>query len=160
MAKVATPILYEPSLDELNRVRPLKLAERSRLSFDLPVLSKNPVGTGRPIIGKFARCNEQGALLKNTGNSFRNYELKELTLTKTIPTGSITFSQKVFNVLLIITYMSADAHLLLTDDIYDAIIKIMTHTGNYHIFFTGWSLYFVGTKPTTFTITVKVYGFY
>ncbi|GAG63498.1 unnamed protein product [marine sediment metagenome] len=65
MQKLLTPVQYEPLLDELNRVRPLVLTDESRSTLDNAVVNVNPVGDNRPAIGKFARCNQGGALLKS-----------------------------------------------------------------------------------------------
>jgi hypothetical protein len=160
MLKVATPILYEPALDNFNRVRPLKLAEKSRFSFDYSALCKNPVGTGRPIIGKLAGCNEQGTLLTNTGNSFHNYYRATLDLSVTEPTRIITFTQKVFCVL--ITYVFSDAvSAFLLKDLQGIItIKNLYGLEPYFYPFKGYSLCFNGDGREDWYLREYIYGFY
>lgn len=160
MVKVATPILYESALDELNRVRPLLLGDRSRLSVDLPVLSKNPVGTGRPIIGKLVRCDEQGALLNNKGNSFKNYELISLTLSSSNPTKSIEFSQRIFGSSIQAGKLGVTPFCYLTNSSYLDIVKIFTQAGIYYINLTGFTLYFKGFGSGPWFWYLDVYGFY
>ncbi|MBA7474041.1 hypothetical protein ES707_09388 [subsurface metagenome] len=65
MPKLATPVQYESALEGLNDIRPLQLAEESKIVIPYPVLCKNPPSKGRPAVGKLARCSEQGALLKS-----------------------------------------------------------------------------------------------
>lgn len=160
MIKVATPILYESALDELNRVRPLLLGDRGRLSLDYPVLCKNPVGTGRPCIGKLARCDEQGALLKNTGNSFKNYEVKEIALDLINFYTCVTFTQKVSCVSVRVIGMFDASELLWIDSTYTKILKTMTVIGNYFLPFKGKTIYFYGNGGDDMDLYFAVYGFY
>jgi len=160
MVKIASPIQYESSLDELNRVRPLRLGVQSKLSLDYPVLCKNPVGISRPVIGQLARCNEQGALLKNTGNSFRNYELLTATLTYSLDWHKFTFSQKVFAVTLMFTASGTWRDLYLTGDTYLIIIKTFTAVGTYFIPFTGLYIWFRQLALPSTVKYLNIYGFY
>ncbi|GAH82001.1 unnamed protein product, partial [marine sediment metagenome] len=65
MPKLATPVQYEPSLDGLNTIRPLQLADEVKTVIPYPVLCKNPPSIDKPAVGMFARCSQQGALLKS-----------------------------------------------------------------------------------------------
>jgi hypothetical protein len=65
MPKLLTPVQYENTLDELNGVRPLELADEVKLTLDIPILNVNPVSQKRPAIGKLLRCNQRGALLQD-----------------------------------------------------------------------------------------------
>jgi len=160
MVKVATPILYESSLGELNRVRPLQLSEKSRFSLDLPVLCKNPVGTDRPIIGKLARCDERGALLRNTGNSFKNYQIENLNLYYWYDHAQITFSQKIFGVLIKFTKSAQATSITLKDSLYNEVVWIAEVAGCYFIPFAGRNMYFQGFGAGQWSMMLSIYGFF
>jgi len=65
MPKLATPIQYKPALEGLNEIRPLQLADESKIVLPCPVLCTNPPSKDRPAVGIFARCSQQGSLLKS-----------------------------------------------------------------------------------------------
>lgn len=160
MVKVATPILYESALDELNRVRPLYLGDRSRLSIDLPVLSKNPVGTGRPIIGKFARCDEQGALLKNVGNSFHNYTYDLEYLNSGNPTLTLIYSQKALGVVFRLIKTGVAYVFFFMDSTFTKALWTTGSSGSYYMPFKGYRMYLRGTGSGNWAWTVHIYRFY
>jgi hypothetical protein len=160
MVKVATPILYESSLDELNRVRPLKLSDRNRLSFGLPVLSKNPVGTGRPIIGKFARCDNNSALLRNAGNSFKNFESYIIRFTSDEDKQCFTFAHNVFGILLQVVYILLYDELDWCNSNYSYSFYEITKVGNYFLPFKGKVLYMDASVDGDNDIWAYLFGFY
>ncbi len=98
MITLATPSQYEASLEGLNKLRPLKLADKCKTELTYSVLCVNPVEKDRPAIGKLARCSGDGALLKTKNVSYDNVELKTTVFTDVDTTRVITFSQKVFQV--------------------------------------------------------------
>jgi len=63
MPKLATPLQYEPSLDGLNAIRPLQLADESKVIISYPALCQNPPSIDKPAVGLFGRCSQQGSLL-------------------------------------------------------------------------------------------------
>jgi hypothetical protein len=160
MVKIATPILFESPLDELNRVRPLKLSEKSRFSLDLPVLSKNPVGTGQPIIGKFARCDDNGALLNNKVNSIKQYEVYEKVIGWSGYVASVTFSKKVSCVLVEIIEANSLSYLAWCQWNYSNLYKQMVSEGVYFLPFKGEHIYFLGEGEEYWVCYFNVYGFY
>jgi hypothetical protein len=160
MVKIATPILFESPLDELNRVRPLKLSEKSRFSLDLPVLSKNPVGTGQPIIGKFARCDDNGALLRKNFKGFSSYELISATLTDVVSQYSLSFTQKVFAVTVNWSKTGVVNLFRLMNNTYTVNVKNLLLAVNQFVAFNGWYMYFDAHGSGTWSIYLNVYGFY
>lgn len=160
MIKIASPVQYESSLDELNRVRPLNLSVQSKLSLDYPVLCKNPVGVGQPAISRLLGCNEQGALLRNKGNSFHNYQLVLATLTYELDWCEIDFSQKVFAVILSFTATGTWRNLFLTASIYSVRLRTFTQVGTYFIYFTGLKMHFQQLALASTKKYLSVYGFY
>lgn len=99
MPKLATPVQYEPALEGLNDIRPLQLADKSKVVIPYPVLCKNPPSTGKPAVGMFARCSQQGALLKSKNTRYRYLEIQARTYDFYDGRKTITFSQKVSLVL-------------------------------------------------------------
>jgi len=100
MQELLTPVQYEPALDMLNRINKLTISQKASLSLDAMQVSKNPVGHGNPIIGKFCKEDNNGALcvhepvrkLTQVENFYKQLQV--------YPTwGSATFSQKVYGVL-------------------------------------------------------------
>lgn len=70
MSKLVSPAQYESTLGVLNQVRPLRLAGKIKQTIDIPVLNLNPPSASRPAIGKLARCDKQGALLRANSDSY------------------------------------------------------------------------------------------
>jgi len=131
MPKLITPVQYEPTLDELNEVRPLQLADEVKSVISSPALNLNPVSHGRPVFGKLSRCNNQGALLTNGNSGYENYEAFSLPV-YWHPTQhySITFSQKVKRVFLLPTMFWFDPALKWTDPSYLITIKELNPNGD------------------------------
>lgn len=98
MPKLMTPIQYEPSLEGLNAVRPLQLLDEGKSIISYPVLCKNAPSEGRPAIGKFARCSQQGALLKKSNTLFHNLESNFFPISENTPLEHYIFQQKVYKV--------------------------------------------------------------
>jgi len=75
MQEILTPVRYEPALDVLNLINKLYIDKRVSLSIYAMQACKNPVGTGNPIIGKFCKGDNHGAIACHLPeNSFDNYE--------------------------------------------------------------------------------------
>lgn len=105
MPKLATPVEYEPTLEELNTVRPLQLADEGKIVIPYPVLCKNPPTKDRPAVGKLARCTQQGALLKVGNAPFTLVESGSDTVTNVDWLFHYTFTQKVYGVVIRATYV-------------------------------------------------------
>ncbi|GAI19748.1 unnamed protein product [marine sediment metagenome] len=108
MQKLATPVQYEPALEGLNDIRPLQLADKSKVVIPYPVLCKNPPSTGKPAVGMFARCSQQGALLKSNNRRYRFLEYEYRNYDYYRAKKTITFSQKV-SLVLCTPFASVDA---------------------------------------------------
>ena len=160
MLKVGTPILYESALDELNRVRPLQLSDRIKLALDYPVLCSNPVGVGSPAIGKLARCDEQGALLKRSLNSSTNYEKIDAILSPANRRGCFVFSQKVNYVELQITQLLGGRYLYWCNSNYSVAYNYYNANGLYFIPFKGQVMYFLYNYIAGANCIFSLYGFY
>lgn len=100
MQEILTPVQYEPALDTLNQINKLSISDKAALSIDAMQACKNPVGHGNPIIGKFCKETNQGALCCDLiEHKITQYEYRELVLF-TYPTwGFHTFAQKVHGVM-------------------------------------------------------------
>jgi hypothetical protein len=160
MPKLTTPIIFESALDILNRVHPLQLTDEGRICLDYPLLCKNPVGIGNPCIGKLARCDEQGSVLKHIVAGFTNYELHILDMLECANPAEVIFSQKVFVVICLVACSETDWHLYITDNTYTNVIKDITVLGVYPISFGGYKMYFKGGTGGEYDMVVWVSGFY
>jgi hypothetical protein len=74
MLKIATPIIFESSLEGLNALRPLFLTDHSRFLLDYSIACLNPANRIRPAVGKFLRNTDGGALLSNRVCKYPNVE--------------------------------------------------------------------------------------
>lgn len=99
MPKLATPIQYEPALEGLNDIRPLQLADESKIVIAHPVFCKNPPSAGKPAVGMFARCSQQGALLKSNNTWSDKIESHYLRIDDAYPIYFYTFAQKVYGII-------------------------------------------------------------
>jgi len=98
MPKLLTPIQYEDTLDELNIVRPLELADVVKHLIDIPILNSNSVDNN-PALGKLLRCDNAGALLIKNSNGFKHVEAKAFYVDYLGKPADITFAQPVERVL-------------------------------------------------------------
>ena len=160
MPKLITPVQYEPSVDELNEIVPLYMGDEVQQAINLSVLNANPVSENRPVIGKLARCNQYGGLLKyNDKRSFDNYEL----IAVDIPERNYVlyeFAQKVEIVLW--TFTSGAKESLLdwcsSGGIYT--FKNLSLTGSTWLEFIGTKLYLRGDSGISGYIRGELRGFY
>lgn len=161
MRKLLTPVQYEPSLEELNSVRPLQLADDAKIVIPYPVLCLNPVTKDRPPIGKLARCDRAGALLASQPVECTAYEY----ITEDFADGDsdklIQFSQQVSFVQTLVTVVGFWGDGYWTDPTYTAEIKNIFGTTTFYLPFVGTDLYIhvtilVPIAPTT----IGFYGFY
>ncbi|GAH92147.1 unnamed protein product, partial [marine sediment metagenome] len=98
MVKLLTPVQYEGSLDELNKVRPLALADEVKRDLGLCILNVEPAAANNRLArGKFLRCDSNGSLLKHNSKSYDNFELVKV-LVHDHEYKAITFSQVVHKV--------------------------------------------------------------
>lgn len=95
MPRLATPVIYEPALEQLNEVRPLVLADEVKRLVSLPVLCVNPVSQGLSAVGKLVSCDKQGSLLKSSKIWADGIETQLITWPAAVMFQDIVFSQKV-----------------------------------------------------------------
>ncbi|GAI88583.1 unnamed protein product, partial [marine sediment metagenome] len=99
MPKLSTPVQYEPALEGLNDIRPLQLADESKVVVPYPVLCKNPPSKDRPAVGMFARCSQQGALLKSNNIATTDIDRTTEDFSEAAPLVHYPFTQKVSGVI-------------------------------------------------------------
>ncbi len=99
MPKLLTPIQYEDKLDELNKVRPLVLADEVKPSLDIPVLDSAPVSDSMPALGKLLRCDRTGSLLKRQIAGFENVEVLQVYIPIATVFDTYSFAQRVSGVM-------------------------------------------------------------
>lgn len=159
MPKLLTPTQYESALDGLNDVRPLSLTDEVKNALELPVLNVNPVDKDKSVVGKLARCNEQGALLKDSGiwaNDFQDFMFLIFPHDESIKTAS--FAQVVKAVILEITGLIMANELWWCAENGDKFIAYRLD-GTYFIPFYG-DIFRIHKLYKQATLTVKIYGFF
>lgn len=160
MAKLLTPFGYENKLAGLSESLPLALQDEGRQIIDLPLADLQPAGGKCPAVGKFLRCNQQGALLqKCTEQHFENVEH--------IASGDITgnvlqlaeFSQKVYKVVVFCTYTMLGCFVdWATPD--GTLIKALSFGISKQCDFVGTKFYYQTRVYIMGVITFDFYGLY
>ena len=160
MLKLATPIQYEDSLDELNTIRPLSLTDEGKIELVIPILNVNPVSSGRPVIGKLLRCNQVGSLVGNSSIGYSN--VQELSHIFSTPprTWLCQFSQVVSVVVLRGTILVGSPVTWWSDSTYTA--QYASVVGNTFIIirFVGDKLYLYCADPVGGVQGINVKGYY
>ncbi len=160
MPKLATPVQYEPALEGLNDIRPLQLADESKVVIPYPVLCKNPPSKGRPAVGMFARCSQQGALLKNVSYKAVLPEYKYRNVTVYDMHTHFTFSSKVSYVIAIWKWLGGSPVLYWSDPTYLYNLKTLSNLKYTFLPFIGTDIYFGGRGLGEWNVDLFVYSFY
>ena len=160
MPKLATPVQYEPTLEGLNDIRPLQLADESKIVVPYPALCQNPPTKDRPAVGKLARCSEQGALLKSLPKWADKIYADAFALSDGVSIIEYIFSIKVFGIIamLRIDIGSPEGYWCSYDGEY-SYIRLIENT---YIFlpFVGTNIWFVGLGTPPFQLAIFIKGFY
>lgn len=160
MPTLTTPAQYEAALEELNALRPLYLQARPRISLDIALLNKLPKESVKSIAGTLAKCTPDGALLVKNNHDLTSYEKISKSCTITQCLYEITFTQKVYKVLVSITSMSAGSGLLWNEPTYSTPLYVMTSVGNYCLPFIGITMYMRSANAPLGGTVFDLYGFY
>lgn len=160
MPKLATPVQYEPSLEGLNEIRPLQLADESKIVIPYPVLCKNPPSTDRPAVGMFARCSN-GALLKSVPAWAKSWEYSGLlSLSNMSYLVHFTFAQRVYGVLARYAKLVGTFTCYWNMPSYSVPIKRVYTLEYTFLPFVGKTMYFKGYGTGDWEGDVWLYGFY
>lgn len=161
MPKLATPVQYEPALEGLNDIRPLQLADEGKVVIPYPVLCKNPPSTGKPAVGMFARCSQQGALLKSVSNVYSAYEKIRLNFDVDNLEQVVEFSQRIGFVLCVPIVHHRGSDLWWSEATYTAKFKKISQTAPTFLKFVGSDLYvLMELRNGIPTLTMDFHGFY
>lgn len=160
MPKLANPVHYEPSLEGLNVIRPLQLADVNKIVIPTPVLCTNPPSVTKPAVGILARCTQNGALIKSNNTLCDKIYEAEIYTGDESEFVTYTFPTKVQGVLAKISYVE--------EDVYDWWCSDYGLQKYVEIFYSVWSfLPFVGKKihfllecAESFETTILLIGFY
>jgi len=160
MPKLASPVQYESALDRLNTIRPLQLADVNKIVVPCPVLCKNPPNRDNPAVGMFARCTQQGALLKS-GNIIadKTYTLQKW-LTFEVPCKEFVFPMKVSAVIALFYSESVEATgYWCSSNCVDNYIQL-TYDVYTFLPFVGTNIHFRSTEHGEEETYIKAMGFY
>lgn len=161
MAKLITPVQYEDTLDELNKVRPLVLNDEVKRNIDLPVLDANLVAKKGSALGKLLRCTNEGSLLVKNHNGFDNVEIKPFDIERRYEQTTFTFAQEVFGVLCNVIINDVITEFYVTDSTGTIHAQDIGLTGTTWIKFRGTAIWVrvIGELPRDY-VAGNFYGFY
>lgn len=160
MPRLATPLQYEPSIEGLNDIRPLQLADEGKIVIPMPVLCQNPPTKDKPAVGRFARCSQQGALLKSMPEGVKNYLYTQFSLSNLDPNKSFAFDRRIYGCVIYYTFVYATGAVIWTDETYIQYYVIIFATTATFLPFVGTDIHFTSSGATTYEIRVDFYGFY
>lgn len=160
MLKLATPIQYEPSLEGLNVLRPLQLADEVKTELALPVLCVNPIDKTHPATGKLARCSEMGSLLKSKSVFYDEYEKIPLTFYNGYENQTLTFKQKVFQVFAHTEFYNFTASTWWCDPSYYRMYAPIDYNLDVMLPFVGQTMYFSSNAGNDDVHGIVFYGFF
>ncbi len=160
MRKLITPVLYDGSLDGLNEVRPLDLADEVKVSLDVPILNVNPVNNSKLALGRLLRCTKDGALLTKNHNSFENVEERRLIITEEAITEVIEWSQKIFGFLWVFQSRFDINWLVWSDPTYTQRLLYLSLSGTTWVPFKGDTTYFLMNMDEAGEVVGYCYGVY
>lgn len=160
MPKLATPVQYEPSLDGLNDIRPLQLADEAKVVIPYPVLCKNPPTVDKPAVGMFARCDRQGSMLINVPPWAT--EVYEIDIDIAVTNGGMFYSFPIMvqGVLAIYTKVGEYMSVEWSNPTYSRSYAYIHENVWKYLSFMGTKIYFrvSGAPATIGTLSLK--GFY
>jgi len=160
MPKLLTPQQYENSLDELNELRPLQLADETQHKIDIAVCDKLPVSSKKAVAGMLIKGTQQGSLLVRFDKDYPNYEVRQPNISYIHKKDLVSFAQKVSFVLSVVVNSYGLTDLWWTDSSYNIILKELSITDPTFIEFSGTDLYVKGDGIANWGCIVFFYGFY
>lgn len=161
MLKLATPVQYESSIEGLNDIRPLQLADEVKIVIPCPALCRSPVTKNKPVVGRLARCSQQGALLTELQKFYTNFEYIEQDFETGNSNKLIEFSQKVSCVQSKVIVVGLHDTAYWTDPTYIEQIMSIYDTQTVFLPFVGTNLYIIiHILVPGFTTTYGFWGFY
>lgn len=160
MPKLATPVLYEDALQQLNEIRPLKLADEVKQGFSLPVLCTNTPNAGKPAIGRLAQSNNRGSLIaENSGRKFDNAEFIDFSIPAGLRFKVCNFSQRVLGVHLFWVSRSQDSNAVFWCAADSTKIKQLVYQTWMWLPFIGTRIYFI-EQYSARSDAIWIYGLY
>lgn len=160
MLKLATPSQYELSIEGINILRPLKLIDARKIDIASPVLDVSPPAKTSPVVGKLAKCDGTGSLLKTKNVSYDNYEYLEMGFDYTDAYKVIVFAQKVFQIYVYCQYTDFQPTMWWTDPTYTNLYFPISYTYKGMMPFVGQTMYLVCNVPLGKVCIFVFYGFY
>ncbi len=160
MPKLLTPQQYEPVLDELNELRPLRIADQIHHKIEIGVCDKLPVAAKKAVTGSLVKGTQQGALLKKAINNNQHYQAISMLLTAINRYGYVPFDQKVSFVLVNVLESENLAFFAWCDSTYIKNIKELSWPKPTFVEFSGTVMYVKTAYDLIGSMTADYYGFY
>ncbi|GAF90525.1 unnamed protein product [marine sediment metagenome] len=160
MPTLITPVQYEPALEELNAVRPLRLQERPRISLDIPIINKLPKESVKSIAGTLAKGTPSGALLKLKKEYITAYQMQAVSVTTGYVHLNIVFSQVVKKVMVNVTSLGNTTVFYWSTDNFLVVLQDLNSIKVHYLPFVGTNLYIYYAKLSPGQLVFNVYGFY
>lgn len=161
MPKLLTPQQYENSLDELNELRPLQIADEVKRQIDIPVCNKLPVSTKKAVSGLLTKGTQQGALLTELNTDYTAYEKISQYFSDGSEQHCVTFAQEVNGVLCVQTTLFEYIEAWWTNSTYALQIMAISLIVPTYLPFIGTDLYVYASDTSIYrTLYMDFYGFY
>ncbi len=158
--KLLTPVQYEPTLEELNAVRPLELSDEVGISIDMVALDAGDEADKSSIIGRFMRCTQHGAILANSNVKYDNVEAVVFGFDRNSNPGHTQFSQKVFGVVVDIETSWSASSPTWSDSTGSIVYQLLSLTQPVYIPMVGDGFWLAWINGGDTSITGKAYGIY
>lgn len=160
MPKLATPLQYEPTLDGLNAIRPLQLADKVKTVIPYTVLCKNPPSIDKPAVGMFARCSQQGALLKSVPKWADSISEKALAISEAVPYAYYKFPVRIQGVLALYNELVGGGGVDWCDNNFTISFASLTSVVYTFLPFVGTDIYFMSAGYGGYEFEIPLIGFY
>ncbi len=159
MVQLKTPIRFSDRLSAFNVSPPRQVGDTGKQQLSLTIGDVNPVGIGRPAMGKMLRCNNQGGQLIQHPDFPQNKEtVVETWLLGQTGYRTITFAQWVYSVSFYTDGMTLETLYWIKESVgipWDQWFGDGTH----HINWSGNKIWFA-LDPAINDVTLTIDGFY
>lgn len=160
MTKIISPQQYGPILDELNRIRPLKLTDTVRPSIDIGVCNALASSDKKSLLGRFVRGTHQGSVLVKNIKELTQYELIQINQLSSTAVIDIEFAQRVFRVVVNYKEDATTNNFCWCVPVNHVEIQPMYTEGIYQLNFVGTMMSFYGDGIPIGNTIFDVYGFF
>jgi len=147
-------------MDELNTARPLSISNKVNQSLELSVLCKEQPVRGKPAVGRFLRCSQDGHITLHSPEYPQNYQQFAHTFEFLDFYWSLSFVRKVEYILAAVSLRDGCTALYQTTPDYAGNIFNLPTVGIYYIPFKGQTIYFRAEGGMLLDVSLMIRGYY